>query len=284
MDLSVIIPCRNEQTHLPRQLDALAAQEWDGEWEVIVADNGSTDATASIASGHQGLAGRIRVVNATGRANIAHTRRKGVEASQAMSVVFCDGDDVVAPGWVAAIGNALRDHDLVTGSIDLDRLNEPALAASRGTRRVAAAPMYGHVPFARGNNGGMTRRAWDDLGGFDEAFPGLEDIELSLRAATKGYTVHYVPEALVHYRYRAEFRALWRQGTYYGKSFALLNARHRELGLGSPPRTRVWKSWLWLVLMAPVAAMRRFRYRRVWTLASRVGGLRQVLRGSGGPR
>ena len=48
MDLSVIVPCHNEESTLPEQLDALAAQEYDGDWEVVVVDNRSTDATAAL--------------------------------------------------------------------------------------------------------------------------------------------------------------------------------------------------------------------------------------------
>ncbi|HET9225168.1 MAG TPA: glycosyltransferase, partial [Thermoanaerobaculia bacterium] len=41
--LSVVIPCLNAEATLGDQLEALAGQGWSGEWEVIVADNGSTD-------------------------------------------------------------------------------------------------------------------------------------------------------------------------------------------------------------------------------------------------
>ena len=47
MDLAVIIPARNEEDRLGAQLDALIAQEWPGQWEIVVVDNGSTDGTAA---------------------------------------------------------------------------------------------------------------------------------------------------------------------------------------------------------------------------------------------
>ena len=277
MDLAVIIPCRNEAATLAQQLDALASQAWSGTWEVIVVDNGSDDDTAAIAAGHRGLAGRLRVIDASEKPGIATARRCGVEASTAAAFVFCDGDDVVAPGWVAAMGEALNHHQLVTGEIEIDALNAPEVTTSRGRHAMGVAPKFAGTPFLRGNNCGLTRSAWEQLDGFDESFKGLEDIELSLRAAAAGMATHFVPEALVQYRYRTEFPKLWRQGKYYGASFVLLGRRCRDLGLPRPARKATIRSWAWLVLNLPRAPMRRYRYRWVWTLACRTGALRTVL-------
>jgi GT2 family glycosyltransferase len=278
VDLAVIIPCHNEASTLPQQLDALAAQEWGGTWEVVVVDNGSTDRTSEVASGHPGLQGRLRVVRAADQRGVAYARRAGVEASKADAVAFCDGDDVVGVGWVAAIGDALREHELVTGAVELDLLNDPSTAQSRGRGRPGAAPTYGSVPFLRGNNGGMQRTTWDELGGFDPCFHGLEDIELSLRAVARGQRVHFEPRALVHYRYRADLRGLWQQGLFYGRSQPMLRRRCRELGLPPPPRSSGWRSWAWLALNLPRAPRRAVRPRWLWTLACRIGALREAAR------
>lgn len=276
MDLSVIIPCRNEANTLTQQLDALATQAWDGRWDVIVVDNGSTDLTATVASAHAGLADRIKVVAAPLAKGIAAVRRCGVDASSADAFVFCDGDDVVAPGWLAGLGNALRVHQLVTGEIDVDLLNSPELATSRGRGRTGSPPRFGESVFPRGNNCGLTRAAWERLGGFDDKFPGLEDIEMGLRAAAAGMQVEFVPSALVHYRYRTSFTKLWKQGKYYGASYPRLSRRCRELGLVAPARASALRSWVWLVLYLPRAPFAKYRYRWVWTLACRLGALRAV--------
>lgn len=47
--VSIVIPCLNGAATLADQLDGIAAQEWSGEWEIVVADNGSTDGSADIA-------------------------------------------------------------------------------------------------------------------------------------------------------------------------------------------------------------------------------------------
>src|SRR3954447_15001356 len=48
MDLTVVIAARDAASTITEQLDALAAQVWDGAWEVLVVDNGSTDRTPAI--------------------------------------------------------------------------------------------------------------------------------------------------------------------------------------------------------------------------------------------
>ena len=52
MDLSVVIPAHNVAETLGAQLDALAAESWDGEWEIVVVDNCSTDGTAALVRDH----------------------------------------------------------------------------------------------------------------------------------------------------------------------------------------------------------------------------------------
>jgi len=279
VDLTVVVPCHNESLTIRQQLDALASQTWEGEWEVVVVDNQSDDDTAEIARSHAGLSGRVRVALATEHRGVAYARRAGVEASSARAVVFCDGDDVVGEGWVAAMGEALAEHDLVTGDVELALLNEPPLATSRGPSEMGAPPRYGSVTFLRGNNGGMTRAVWDELNGFDEAFHGLEDIELSLRAAAAGRSVHFIPGAVVHYRYRTDRRGLWDQGLFYGRSYPMLRRRCRELGVTPPPRSQALRSWAWLIVNLPRALLGRDRPRWEWTLACRWGALQGAIRG-----
>ncbi len=65
MVTSVVIPVRNGAATLAEQLEALAQQEYDDEWEVVVADNGSSDATREVVNGFRDLP-QLRVVDASG--------------------------------------------------------------------------------------------------------------------------------------------------------------------------------------------------------------------------
>ena len=114
MHLSVVIPARNEEQTLPRQLDALLAQEWDKDWEVVVVDNGSTDGTAEVVTRLAQSDSRLRLISAV-TPGACHARNAGIAATSAPLLAFCDADDVVEPGWIAAIAAALAEHELVTG-------------------------------------------------------------------------------------------------------------------------------------------------------------------------
>ena len=279
-ELTVVIPARNEERTLPAQLDALLAQQWSGTWEVVVTDNGSTDGTADVVRRYGAADRRIRLIDAGSRPGLNACRNAGAAAGRGRSFALCDADDLVGDGWVAAMGEALRHHEFVTGPLELDRLNPEWLAASRGRSEERGLPtFYGVFPFAHGNNLGLRRAVWERLGRFDEDFPnGADDIEFGLRAWRSGVDVHFVPEAMVHYRYRRRPGELWRQGLTYGGSRPLVRRRLKELGAPTPSAVAGWRSWLWLVRHLPGLVSPEGRAAWVWVAGNRVGHVQGSLR------
>jgi len=275
-DLTVVIPARNEERTLPTQLEALLAQDWSGTWEIVVADNGSTDGTSDVVRRFGAVDSRVRLVDAGARPGLSACRNIGAAAARGRSFALCDADDLVADGWVAAIGQALRHHDFVTGPLELDRLNAGWLAGTRGRGDERGLPtFYGVFPYAHGNNLGLQRATWERLGRFDETFPnGAEDVEFGLRAWHAGVSVHFVEEAVVHYRYRGGARELWRQGLAYGAGRPLVRRRLKELGGPAPSPLTGWRSWVWLVLHLPGLRTAEGRAAWVWVAGNRVGHLR----------
>ena len=280
VELSVVIPARNEAATIVDQLDALTAQAWDGRWDVVVVDNGSTDATPAIVTDYGTRCPRVRLVQAHDRAGLNYARNVGIEASSGTAFALCDADDRVAPGWVAAMGDALRQHPLVTGALELDLLNPAWLAGSRGRGDEQGLPSFhGIFPTVHGNNMGMQREIWRDLGRFDEVvIIGADDVELSMRAWRAGVPVHFVPDAVVHYRYRPEPRALWRQGRNYGRSRPLVVRRLRDAGLERPSRVAGWRSWIWLVVHLIDLRTAQGRAAWTWVAANRLGQVEGSIR------
>jgi len=273
LELAVIVPCYNVAATLAEQLDALVAETWTRTWGVVVVDNNSTDDTAAVA--HRYSSRGVRVVRAVDGQGVAYARNAGVRSVDARSVVICDGDDVIQPGWVAALGDALLTHEFVAGATDRTLINEPDLATSRPMSSRTGTRAYEGTPFAPGGNCGMRRELFDRLGGFDESFQGLEDIEFSLRAHVLGVVPKSVPHAVLSYRMRTGARAIWRQGVFYGASQPLLIRRALELGLPAPSRWRGLKSWAWLVVHLPGLRHRAGRYQWLWVIACRLGVLRR---------
>lgn len=278
MKLSVVIAAHNEEALLPAQLAALRAQTFDGDWDVVVADNRSTDATAQIVTDLAAEWPRLRLVQASERAERSYAWNTAVASSDADAFVFTDADDIVAPGWVAAAAEGLARAAMITGPLDLDSLNPPELVASRGRSMQAPVGSFeGLFPVVYGNNFGMTRAALDRLGPFTEgAFP-VDDMEVSLRAHRAGIEIVGCAELVVQYRYRSDLRSLWRQGFGYGRGRCRLARALVDAGEPRPPRFAGWKSWVRLVLSTPTVLSAGGRSRWVWILANRSGQVRGSL-------
>ena len=275
MDLCVIIPARNEEQRLAAQLEALLAEQWEGEWEIIVVDNGSTDGTVSLVERYAADHSRLRVISATEKADQSYAANSAVKATTAEAVLFCDADDIVAPGWLAAMAAGLAEHDVVTGPNELDRLNPPWLANSRG--RSIEAPIgtfAGIFPLVRGNNYGVRTSVWEKIGPLNDEFSEhgvLADVEFSLRCWLQGIEIVGLPGGVVHYRYREEARSLWRQGWNYGSHRPLIAKMLVDAGKPRPPKFSGWKSWAMLVLTLPKAVTRNGRARWLWIAGNRFG-------------
>ena len=279
-ELTVVIPARNEEHTLPAQLDALLAQGWSGTWEIVVVDNGSTDRTAEVVRRYGAADPRVRLVDGGARPGLNACRNTGAASGRGRSFALCDADDLVGDGWVAAMGEALRHHEFVTGPLELDRLNPEWLAATRGRSEERGLPtFYGVFPFAHGNNLGVRRATWERLGRFDENFPnGADDIEFGLRAWRAGVGIHFDSGAVVHYRYRGRPGELWRQGLTYGGSRPLVRRRLKELGAATPSPFAGWRSWLWLARHLPGLVSPEGRAAWLWVAGNRVGQVQGSLR------
>src|SRR5215213_2921854 len=122
--VSVVLPVRNERRHLGDQLSALAEQTYDGPWELVVVDNGSTDGSGDVARSFAPRVPALRVVSAP-RRGLNHARNAGVRAARGEVLAFCDADDVAAPGWLAALVEALDGEvDIAGGALERFALND----------------------------------------------------------------------------------------------------------------------------------------------------------------
>lgn len=93
--ISVIIPAFNESGSIAKTLRALSAQSYRGEYEVIVADNGSTDDTREIARRNG-----ARVVMENHVKSAAGARQKGALGAQGQILLFTDADTIVPENWI----------------------------------------------------------------------------------------------------------------------------------------------------------------------------------------
>ena len=255
MQLSVVIPVLNVGGPLVAQLDALMRQEHDEPWEVVLADNGSTDLTTTqIADAYARVYdGRVRVVDASGVKGKSAAINAGVRAARGDFIAFCDGDDVVAPGWVRAMAGALSEHTFVCGPLEYARLNPAwAVLARGGGPDQVTGPLFMQGgppwPFCLGANVGVRREAHEAVGGYDEALTyGGEDLDYSWKLAEHGVELAWEPRAVVHYRNRQKLLEVYRQSRAYSAAQIRLQSRWGHLWAVPPTasgRTARWRQSL----------------------------------------
>lgn len=273
--LSVVIPCLNGAATLGVQLDALARQTWSEPWEVLLVDNGSTDGSAELALGYRDRLPAVRVVDASARAGTAFALNAGVHAAAADAVAFCDADDEVAEGWVAALGEALRTHDFVSCRHDPVKLNEPWVVETREAAFATGLPTLWFPPYtthAGSGAMGLRRAVHEAVGGFDESMPVLFDTDFSIKAQLAGFELVYVPEAVVHYRYRSTLGGILDQARRYAEQMARIQRRYRRPGERVPgQRTWLVEGWRPLLGTLPQVGTRAGRARLAWHLGWQLG-------------
>jgi glycosyltransferase involved in cell wall biosynthesis len=262
-ELSVVIPVYNAEPELGALLDSLAAQAWDGAWEVVVADNGSTDGSMEIAESYRDRLPGLQILDASDRPGVSHARNVGVAAAGGSSLLFIDDDDVAGEGYIAAMAEALRGQDFVCARWDVDRLNPYWTRALRPSGQSEGPMIYNYdfLPYAAGGTLGITRRAFDAVGGFDESivYGGCVDLCWKVQLET-GANLGFVPNAVIHYRYRGTLREIFAQARSWGMDEVALYTRWRDRGVEKIPLRRSLQRWQFVI------HLRRLRHTagRAW--------------------
>ncbi len=281
MKLSVIIPCFNAANTIAVQLEALAQQHWCEPWEVIVSNNGSTDETLAIVEQYQEKLPNLRIVDSSDQPGAAHARNIGASAAAGVVLAFCDADDEVAPGWVAAMGEALSKYDFVACKREYNKLNEPWTLKYRTLTQLNGLQEYRYPPYlphASGSTLGVRRSIHEAIGGFDETMLRLQDTDYCWRIQLAGTQLHFVPDAVFHYRFRDTIGGLFHQGRLWGEYNVLLYKKYRPLGMPKLSWKASVRSWVRLLKLFPQCFSKEDRAKLVTVLARRIGRLQGCIK------
>jgi glycosyltransferase involved in cell wall biosynthesis len=280
--VSVVIPAFNAAETIADQLRALEQQTYPGDWETIVADNGSADETRNIVGSWTSRLPHVRLVDARNGRGAAHARNAGAAAARGELLAFCDADDVVDPRWLDRLVAAATTADAVGGRIEIDLLNDPVVAEWRRDQIPDRNLMttLGFLPFAWTSNLAVWRDVFTEVGGvptYDGAAG--EDVAFSWNLQLRGGRLDYASDAIVHYRLRADPPGLLRQFHRYGIAQARLYHDFRSAGAQRRPLPGAVKAWAELLLELPRTAWdRRARVRWLRQLAYEVGCVHGAVR------
>ena len=208
--VSVVIAAFNRAESLRRLIDSLLAQDTGVPFEIIVADNGSTDETPDVAAAFIAGGHRVRYVREP-RRGVSYARNAGAALATAPILAFTDDDQHVAPTWISTIVNVLAEHP------EVDAIGGRVLAEWEHPRPPwISAQLLGPISlFDRGDcllllhrrqwmclpggNLAIRRPVLEALRGFSHEYLRSQDRELTVRLLLTGRTAMYVPELVVYH-------------------------------------------------------------------------------------
>jgi hypothetical protein len=288
--LSVIVPARNEAANLPRLLTTLHASSYPGPCEVIVVDDGSDDATGSLAAEHGARVVRVDKLP-VGWMGKPHACHRGASVARGEWLLFADADTVHHAGAAAeSVAWAIANN---VDGVSLFPQHERGAPADRLVLAVAFAGYFAGLMRTAGLLNGqfilLRRAVYEQSGGFAAVRnEPLEDLALGHRLRTLGYHVPVARgERLVQVRMYTDLRQTWRGFTRlavlslrWSGPGALLTALFTIasavplgalLSTAPPPRTLRRAGFLWLMACAGIVPW-AWRLRVVpWVLLAPLG-------------
>ncbi len=229
---SIVIPAYNAEKTLGDCLRAVCGQDMPrSQYEVIVVDDGSSDATRDVAQSFGAQV--IRQHNAGASA----ARNAGLRTASGEWVAFTDADCVPARSWLRLLVKAAMDAGASAPAVGAagktvgfqSRTAAASfcdLAGSLDAQHYLAHPKF---PFAPSANLMYRRSVIEKVGGFDERYISYEACDLHWRIthADDGPFV-YEPRSLVFHRHRESWKAFWRQQYSYGMGYGQFIIHHHD--------------------------------------------------------
>lgn len=214
VEISIVIPAYNRAATIARCVESVLAQDFPS-FEVVVADDGSTDTTRAIVAAIADP--RVRLVARASNGGAAAARNTGVAAARGRYIAFLDSDDVFLPGKLAAQHAALcaagpaerlsctafRIELLDQGQI-IDWYHKPDAATFDGLIKGCS--------LGPGSTLMAERRVFEEIGPLDTTLRRFEDWEWLLRYVAAGGEILVLNTILTHiYNRRGRLsRDTWR--------------------------------------------------------------------------
>ena len=251
--VSIVIATRNRADSIPTTLRCYERLVGDVPWELIVVDNGSTDATRQTLERFQAATAiDMRVLSEPGP-GASRARNTGWRAARADVIVFTDDDCYPEPDYVVKVAERFDagNVDYLGGRILLhDPEDAPVTIQLRDTPDTIAPGSFVRAGVIQGCNMAVRKPALERIGGFDEMLGAgtpfhCEEIDLVSRASAAGFSGAYDPGPVVRHHHRRRTKEQVRQlikgydvgrGAYYAK--CMLDPRRRG---------PAWSGWVELL-------------------------------------
>ncbi len=196
-------------------------------FEVIVVNDGSTDATPEIAAAYN-----VKLISTQNR-GLSAARNTGWQAATGEIIAYIDDDAYPDPHWLHYLAHTYLTTDFVgVGGPNIAPPGDGPIAecvynAPGGPVHVLVSDREAeHIP---GCNMSFRRGALDEVGGFDPRFRAAgDDVDLCWRLQARGGKIGFHPAAVVWHHRRNSLKMYWKQQQGYGKAEALLEEKWPE--------------------------------------------------------
>ena len=224
--VSVVVCAYNSESTLRKCFDGLRDLDYP-DYEVIVVNDGSTDATDAITREYG-----FRLISTENR-GLSSARNAGLEAATGEIVAYIDADAHPDPHWLCHLATAfVKSSHAGIGGPNIPPLDDGATAecvanAPGGPIHVLLSDEIAeHIP---GCNMAFWKASLDAIGGFDPQFRiAGDDVDICWRLQDQGWTVGFSPGAVVWHHRRGCVRDYLKQQFEYGKAEALLERKWPE--------------------------------------------------------
>jgi len=212
--VSIIIPAKNEGRYLSACLDSLLALDFpDNRYEIIVADNGSTDDTVAIAESFS-----VTVVRLPERTTISAVRNGGAAMASGDILAFLDADCTVTPDWLTQAQRYFdRDDVACVGSSPVIPENGTWVEQTWFVARKSHEQVF-ERDWQESTNMFIPKEIFIKSGGFNEELVTCEDVDLSYRLLQFGKIISDNRIVAIHHRDPKTIREFFQKERWRGKS------------------------------------------------------------------
>jgi lipopolysaccharide/colanic/teichoic acid biosynthesis glycosyltransferase len=248
--VSVIVPAYNAESTIANCVAAIRNQVYDKPFEIIVIDDGSTDATAERAK-----AGDVIVIS-TKRRRPAAARNTGIEAASGNLVCCTDADCIPHPDWLSEITKPFKDPSVIAcKGIYSTRQREVVarFVQLEYEDKYDLLRIQPDIDFIDTYSAAYRRDILQANGGFDERFFYLEDQELSFRLAARAYRMVFQERAVVEHRHSRTLAAYIRKKVTIGYWKAQVVRRFPGQAVRDSHTPQVMKIQMLLIAMLLIA-------------------------------
>ena len=242
MKYSFIIPIYNRPEELDELLNSLVSQTYEGDFEVVVIEDGSTITSEQICKKYQNdLSITYLSKPNTGPGD---SRNYGMQRAQHNYFLILDSDCILPSHYLEAVDDFLQAHyvDCFGGSdtatddfTDIQKAINYTMTSLLTTGGIRGSQKRIQRFEPRSFNMGLSRKAFEATGGFGKIHPG-EDPDLVIRLWEKGFDSAFIPTAFVFHKRRISWAKFRTQVSKFGQTRAILNHWH--------PQTRKLTFWL----------------------------------------